>query len=59
MAVGVRGDGLDAPWPGLDVLDPDLGDPLGTAGIRPGTPAWQEAEAAAEEAFREVMAEDW
>ncbi len=59
VAAGIRCDGLDSPWPGLDVLDPDIGNPLGAAGIEPGTPAWREAEAAAEQAFREVMTEDW
>jgi hypothetical protein len=57
MAIGMRGDGLDTPWPDMDVLDPDLGDPLTMGGIELG-PAWREAEVAAEAAYRETMSAD-
>jgi hypothetical protein len=45
----------DTPWDGLYPLDPDLDDELEKAGIRPGTEEFEEAEAAAQEAYEHVM----
>ncbi len=39
-------------WTGLDPQD---GDQLMSAGIDPGTPAWDAAEEAAEAAYREII----
>jgi hypothetical protein len=57
MAVSIRGDGLAFEFLGLEALDPDFGDPLGRAGIEPGTPTSHEVEAAAEAEYRRVMVE--
>ncbi len=58
----IRGGGpgwRDTPWPGLYPLDPDLDNELGRVNIRPGTPEFAQAEAAAERACRAALAEDW
>jgi hypothetical protein len=48
---GVR----DTPWDGLYPFDPDLDDELEKAGVRPGTEEFEEAEAAAKEAYEHAM----
>jgi hypothetical protein len=57
-AIYILGCGLqcrDTPWDGLYPLDPDLDDELEKAGIRPGTEEFEEAEAAAQEAYEYAM----
>lgn len=52
IARDVLADGLPREWTGLDPQD---GDQLTAAGIEPGTPEWDEAEAAAHEAYQEMV----
>lgn len=54
IARDVLADGLPREWTGLDPQD---GDQLAAAGLEPGTPAWGEAELAAEVAYHRMLAE--
>jgi hypothetical protein len=47
----------DTPWPGIYPLDPDLDDELERVNIRPGTPEFEPAEAAARAAFEKTLTE--
>lgn len=53
IARDVIADDMPREWTGLDAQD---GDRLTAAGIDLGTPEWSEAEAAAEEAYRNAVA---
>jgi hypothetical protein len=48
----LQGRDLSRAWTGLDPQD---GDRLTAAGILPGTPEWDEAEAAAEQAYLRLV----
>jgi hypothetical protein len=45
----------DTPWDGLYPFDPDLDDELERAGVLPGTEELEEAEAAAKEAYEQIL----